>query len=276
MSICLFCFRVVGPPYPQGVLTITLSRGIPIFSLRKFICWIFFFVVCFSLCLQLWKPVLLPPVIVVCSRAPCITMTAIMAPTFGLSSTGYSMMWFCYHSWYCGTELGVLLALLHCSSNILSPRCLLRHMATIPMILLRWVFHSGLSIPLIHNVVCCYLLWCLLSAFRFPCGCHACQWGLNYLGLQCHNPMEYTFGRHMCLLVMVCVPCQYFTKWLLLLVLWVGGSFMLLIQLFPSHSINIVGHTAVGRLAESHPIPLPSLHGREGLLSQVVTNPMTH
>ena len=38
---------------------------------------------------------------------------------------------------------------------------------------------------------------------------------------------------------------------------------MLLCLLFPSHPIYMVGHTALG-LAESHPIPLPSLHGGEG------------
>ena len=42
------------------------------------------------------------------------------------------------------------------------------------------------------------------------------------------------------------------------------GSLLLLNLLFPSHPIYMVGHTALGGLAESHPIPLPSLHGGEG------------
>ena len=39
---------------------------------------------------------------------------------------------------------------------------------------------------------------------------------------------------------------------------------MLLSLLFSSHPIYTVGHTALGALAESHAIPLPSLHGGEG------------
>ena len=39
------------------------------------------------------------------------------------------------------------------------------------------------------NVICCCLLWCLLFAFRFPCGCHVHLWGLNSWGVQHHNPL---------------------------------------------------------------------------------------
>ena len=42
------------------------------------------------------------------------------------------------------------------------------------------------------------------------------------------------------------------------------GNIMLLCLLFPSHPIYMVGHTALGGLAESHPIPPPSLHGSKG------------
>ena len=38
---------------------------------------------------------------------------------------------------------------------------------------------------------------------------------------------------------------------------------MLLSQLFPNHPIYMVGHTALGAW-QSHPIPLPSLHGGQG------------
>ena len=51
-------------------------------------------------------------------------------------------------------------------------------------------------------------------------------------------------------------------------------SLMLLNQLFPSHPNYMVGHTALGAW-QSHPIPLPSLYGWEGLLFQVWFNPMT-
>ena len=39
---------------------------------------------------------------------------------------------------------------------------------------------------------------------------------------------------------------------------------MLLKQLSPSHSINMVGQTTYRDLVEIHPIPLPSLHGGTG------------
>ena len=53
-----------------------------------------------------------------------------------------------------------------------------------------------------------YQLWCMLMlAILFLLsnshGCHALQIGLNHRSLQCGNPVEYTFARHMCLLVMV-------------------------------------------------------------------------
>ena len=38
---------------------------------------------------------------------------------------------------------------------------------------------------------------------------------------------------------------------------------MLLSHLFPSHPKYMVGHNSFGDLPESHPIPLPSLHGGE-------------
>ena len=57
-----------------------------------------------------------------------------------------------------------------------------------------------------------FLLWCLLSAFRFPCGCPVHLLGLNHWGLQLHNSSWFTIGRHMCLMVMVCDPCQECTK----------------------------------------------------------------
>ena len=65
---------------------------------------------------------------------------------------------------------------------------------------------SELSLPLIHHVACWCLLWYLLSDFRFPCGCHAHQWGLNNWGLKCFSPMEFILGRHMSLLVMIHGP----------------------------------------------------------------------
>ena len=54
-----------------------------------------------------------------------------------------------------------------------------------------------LSLLLKHYVICWCLLWCLPSAFRFQCGCHAHKWGFTHWGLQCHNPLEDTLGRCM-------------------------------------------------------------------------------
>ena len=63
----------------------------------------------------------------------------------------------------------------------------------------------------------------------------------------------------MCFLVMVCGPCKECTDWLP----WVGGSFMLLLLLSPSHSSNMVGYTT-SRAQQGHLIALPSLHCRQG------------
>ena len=78
----------------------------------------------------------------------------------------------------------------------------------------------------------------------------------------------------MCLLVLVHCPCQGCTKLLLLLLLRVGGNFVLLTQLSPSHSFHMAGHTALGT-QHSHPIPPPSLQVGRSLLFQVVIHLMT-
>ena len=56
-------------------------------------------------------------------------------------------------------------------------------------------------------------MWAIIMVFAFCfqvfwCGCYVHQWGLNHWGLLCCSPMEYTLGRHICLLVMVHGPCQ--------------------------------------------------------------------
>ena len=83
---------------------------------------------------------------------------------------------------------------------------------------------SELSLPVISYMICCWLLHCLISAFRFPYSCHVHQWGWTIGSLQHHNPSEYTLVSHMCLLVMVHGPCQECSEWLLLPLLWVGGG----------------------------------------------------
>ena len=75
------------------------------------------------------------------------------------------------------------------------------------------------------------------------------------------NPIEYTLTRHMHLLLMAHGPCQEYTEWLLLSMLQVGKSIMLPTQLSSSHSINMVGDTALGAQQSHH--PLGFLHGWE-------------
>ena len=114
----------------------------------------------------------------------------------------------------------------------------------------------------------------MLSASRFPCGWHVHQLGPQPLGLQHYNPSQYNHGRHICSLLMFCWACQKCTKQLLLMLHQVGGSFMLLIQLSLSHFINKVGCTTLGA-QQSHSIPPPSPHGREGSSSQVLLHSLT-
>ena len=196
------------------------------------------------------------PVMVVCSRESPITTTVLIAPSsVGLVALGkhdvvchttadpkgYNKEFCCPH--HCSTAettsvpdafLGICQLCQGSSSGKFSL--------------------SELSLPPIPDVLC----WCL-------CGvCHGHQWGLNCRGLQCLNPMEYNFTRHICLLVMVCGPCHKCTEWFFFPLLWIVRSFMLVIQLSPSHPYIWWGILLWG-LAESHPIPLPSLCGREGV-----------
>ena len=92
-------------------------------------------------------------------------------------------------------------------SNRLSPRCLLS---------LHQLWHVSSSGEFFFRVeppidsLCCMLVLSMVFAFCFqvlmllPCS----QWGLNCWGLQCCNPMEYTLGRNICLLVMVNGPTR--------------------------------------------------------------------
>ena len=84
--------------------------------------------------------------------------------------------------------------------------------------------------------------------------------GAQPLGLHPCNPLEFTHGRHMCNLVMI-TPAMHRVAAPSSTTL--SGGLLLLNQLFPSHPIYMVGHTALGAWY-SHPIPLPSLHGGVG------------
>ena len=80
----------------------------------------------------------------------------------------------------------------------------------------------------------------------------------------CYSPSEHTHGRYICILVMVWGPHQECTEWLLPPILWVGGSLMLLSQQSSSYPSNMVRHTALEDLPESHLIPPHSLYCWEG------------
>ena len=65
-------------------------------------------------------------------------------------------------------------------------------------------------------------IMCLVSVMVFAFWFQVAMWlpclsmGAQPLGLHHHNPSEFTLGRHICLQVMVCGPCQECTLWLLL------------------------------------------------------------
>ena len=65
-------------------------------------------------------------------------------------------MWFCYH-YLCCRRQGVMLTLPLCCSSCLSPRCLFRHMLTMPWVLQRLSFSFRVEPPTILSIyVVCY------------------------------------------------------------------------------------------------------------------------
>ena len=73
----------------------------------------------------------------------------------------------------------------------------------------------------------------------------------------------YTCSRHMCCLMLVYGPCQECMEWLFPPLLRVGESFMVLNPLAISHSVNMLGHIALGAW-QNHPIPQSPLHAWKG------------
>ena len=89
-----------------------------------------------------------------------------------------SKMWFWHHNWFWRyTMRGSVGSTTILQSHNLIPRCLLRHMPTMAWFLHRWVFSFRVEPPTSLYVICWCLLWCLLSDFRFLCGCPIYQWG---------------------------------------------------------------------------------------------------
>ena len=154
------------------------------------------------------------------------------------------MMWFSHHRWSRGTQcrLAMVSALYH-SSNNLSPGYLPRYVPVMPCVLFRLVFSSQLNLTLVIYASYWCLLCCLCSALRFPCGCYVHQWGLNHRGLQCHNPIEYILGKHMHSR-WLSISHVRSVQWLFLPLLWEEGASCYLLSC-PSHSVNMVGNTAL-------------------------------
>ena len=74
---------------------------------------------------------------------------------------------------------------------------------------------------------------------------------------------------------MICGPCQVCIEWILFSLLQLEGNSMLLIQLSPSHSIYMLGHTALGdHQWATWCLCLPYMAER-GICFQVVFYPMT-
>ena len=97
---------------------------------------------------------------------------------------------------------------------------------------------SELSLPTLSLYLC--LLQCLLSVFRFQCGYHVHQWGLNCWDLYHCYPLEYTSGWHVFLPVLVHDPWQVHGVAIPSL-LWVGVPQAT--QLAVLQAFNKYGHT---------------------------------
>ena len=72
-------------------------------------------------------------------------------------------MWFCHHSWFGETQWGAVLVSLICQSiNNFSPRCLLRHVPTIP-----WVLVDEFLFEPPSDLLCHVLVSTMVFAFCF-------------------------------------------------------------------------------------------------------------
>ena len=72
-----------------------------------------------------------------------------------------------------------------------------------------------------------------------------------------------------CLVLMVCEPCQEYSEWLLFPILWVEGSFMVLIQLSPQPFHQYCGPNSFGGPHITICLHLPNMVG-SGILFQIV------
>ena len=113
--------------------------------------------------------------------------------------------------------------------------------------------------------------------FAYMCLCLIWQWfcfqvlcwmvysptGVQPLGFVPLQPFRAFPWQHMCILVIVIDQCQECSEWLLPPLLWVGGTLSYWVSC-PSAVPTIWWAYSFGDLTESHLIPSPLLHGREG------------
>ena len=110
-----------------------------------------------------------PPVTVVCSRVSLITMMVTLAPTsVGQITLGLHDMVLLQQFIPRDTLWGSAVPQQQ-NPQLKIPSQAYDNYATCPT---QVTFSSELRIPVISHVMCWCLLWCLLSAFRFPYHCH--------------------------------------------------------------------------------------------------------
>ena len=138
------------------------TRCYTIFSHRQIVNWAAFLCSCL-LCIRILQLLLLHTLMVVCAGASSIATTGMMVPIRVQQQIWLSKLRFCHHHWCWGTQEVLLASPLSCSS-CLSPRCLFRHIPTMPWVLCRSVFSFRVSLPLI----CLYMLVSIMVyAFYF-------------------------------------------------------------------------------------------------------------
>ena len=172
-------------------------------------------------------------------------------------------MWFCHHPWH-QDALEVFLAMPLCHSSNLHLWYLFRHVPIMPWVLHRYVSFSELSLPPFCILYVWCPFWCLLSTFRCHAGCHIHPEGLNHSGMHYCNPLEFTHARHMgATWWWSLAHTRYAQSGCSLHYIKLGEHYAAP-SAVPQQSHLYDGAYSFGGLAESYPIPLPSLHGGEG------------
>ena len=116
---------------------------------------------------------------------------------------------------------------------------------------LQQVIFSSRIQPLIDSI--CHMLLSIMGftfTFQFPMWVPHSPIGAQPLGFATLQPFSDTLGRYMCLSVMVHSPCQEYIVVAASPNALNKGSFMLLIQLCPSHSIHMMGIWGLGRVTQ--------------------------